>query len=377
RIVMDTGQEIDVDEKFSILRTPSAETKLIQVEGLSVNALLSQEDGSPVTGSVILTDTELQGDTAAEPCSAKLTSPCSIPIGEGGTISIGPIPARSHTISYDSDLDGFYDLVASVLPENAASGSVDLDLSIPLTADLEISLLSESGSIVPDLDLTIRSASGLGFSDMRYDSETATYKAELIPGEYHLNYTLGETQVWELITLDEDLSMSAQFRKSSVLSGTVFTSDDDNAPEPDDYVQFAEVVARWSGFEISTVADEEGKFEFTLPLGENVTVTSTVGLGNLVDGLVVLTSEENAPIELVTRKGIVYEGYVSVNRGNYLYDNSIVGWEPLTVLATNTTSDVTWTSEVNEVGDFEIALPTGEWSISLLDSTFTHAATTT
>ena len=27
RIVMDTGQEIDVDEKFSILRTPSAETK--------------------------------------------------------------------------------------------------------------------------------------------------------------------------------------------------------------------------------------------------------------------------------------------------------------------------------------------------------------
>ena len=104
---------------------------------------------------MILTDTELQGDTAAEPCSAKLTSPCSIPIGEGGTISIGPIPARSHTISYDSDLDGFYDLVASVLPENAASGSVDLDLSIPLTADLEISLLSESGSIVSDLDLNL------------------------------------------------------------------------------------------------------------------------------------------------------------------------------------------------------------------------------
>ena len=377
RIVMDTGQEIDVDEKFSIPRTPSAETRLVQVEGLSVNALLSQGDGSPATGSVILTDTELQGDTATEPCSAKLTSPCSIPIGEGGTISIGPIPARSHTISYDSDSDGFYDLVASVLPEDAASGSVDLDLSIPLTADLEISLLSESGSIVPDLDLTIRSTSGLGISDMKYDSGTATYKAELIPGEYHLNYTLGETQVWELITLDEDLSMSAQFRKSSLLSGTVFTSDDENAPEPDDYVQFAEVVARWSGFEISTVADEGGNFEFTLPLGENVTVTSTVGLGNLVDGLVVLTSEENAPIDLVTRKGIVYEGYVSVNRGNYLYDNSIVGWEPLTVLATNTTSDVTWTSEVNEVGNFEIALPTGEWSISLLDSAFTHAATTT
>ena len=131
---MDTGQEIDVDEKFSILRTPSAETKLIQVEGLSVNALLSQEDGSPVTGSVILTDTDARGY-----CDRAMFCQTNIPLfnphRRGGTISIGPIPARSHTISYDSDLDGFYDLVASVLPENAASGSVDLDLSIPLTAD--------------------------------------------------------------------------------------------------------------------------------------------------------------------------------------------------------------------------------------------------
>ena len=377
RIVMDTGQEIQVDEKFQILRTPSAETRLVQVEGLSVNALLSQEDGSQTTGNVILTDTELQGDSAAQPCSDRLTSPCSIPIGEGGAISIGPIPARSHTISYDSDLDGFYDLVASVLPEDATTGSIDLDLMVPLTSDLEITLLSESGVIVPDLDLTIRGATGLGIYEMNYDSETETYKAELIPGEYHLNYTYGDTQIWELITLDEDLSMNAQFRTSSLLTGTVYTSDDDSTPEPDDYVQFAEVVARWSGFEISTVADGEGNFEFTLPVGENVTLTSTVGLGNLVDGLVVFTSEENGPIDLVTRKGVVYEGFVSVNRGDYLYDSSIVGWEPLRVIATNTTSDVTWTSDVNEVGNFEIALPSGEWDISLLESAFEHTTTTT
>ena len=373
RIVMNTGQEIEVDEKFSILRTPSAETRLVQVEGLSVNALLTKEDGSLPTGNVILTDTELQGYTATQPCSDGLTSPCSVPIGEGGTISIGPIPSRSHTISYDSDLDGFYDLVASVLPEDATSGSIELDLTIPLTADLEISLLSESGATVPDLDLTVRSASGPGIFDMNYNSETETYKAELVPGEYQLNYTQGDSQIWELITLDEDLSMTAQFRTSSLLSGTVFTSDDDGDPEADDFVQFAEVVARWSGFEISTVADDEGNFEFTLPVGESVTLTSTVGLGNLVDGLVVFTSEENDHINLVTRKGVVYEGIVSVNRGNYLYDNSILGWEPLTVLATNESSEVTWTSEVTENGNFEIALPIGEWEISLLDSEFEHA----
>ena len=54
-----------------------------------------------------------------------------------------------------------------------------------------------------------------------------------------------------------------------------------------------------------------------------------------------------------------------------------MGWEPLRVIATNTTSDVTWTSDVNEVGNFEIALPSGEWDISLLESAFEHTTTTT
>ena len=281
----------------------------------------------------------------------KISSPCTIDISEGGTIEIRPIPARPHTISYDSDSDGFFDVVAELSPEDAESGAISLDLIVPVTADLEISLQSETGDLVRGLDLQIQHSSNNEVLDMAYDEDSETYKAELLPGEYLLNYTLGNTQVWERIALDQDMHKTVQFRTSSQLLGTVLTSDDDTPPGPDDFVQYAEVVARWDGFEISTVADEDGNFEFTLPVGENVTVTSTVGLGNLVDGLVVFTSEENQPISLVTRKGVVYEGIVTVNRGTYLYEDSILGWERLSVIATNESSAVTWTSEVDEIGN--------------------------
>ena len=157
----------------------------------------------------------------------------------------------------------------------------------------------------------------------------------------------------------------AQFRKT-LSPEPFFTSDDDNAPESDDYVQFAEVVARWSGFEISTVADEEGNFEFTLPLGENA-IDFYRRTGNLVVGWCIHIRGKR-PIELVTER-IVYEATFPQSGTTCtitpLWAGSHSG------IATNTTSDVTWTSEVNEVGDFEIALPTGK-GISLLDSTFTH-----
>ena len=376
-VVMDTGQEVEVSEKFSILRTPTTETRLIQVDGLSVTATLLQEDGTPATGSVVLTDTDLHSQNEPGDCALKISSPCTIDISEGGTIEIRPIPARPHTISYDSDSDGFFDVVAELSPEDAESGAMSLDLIVPVTADLEISLQSETGDLVRGLDLQIQHSSNNEVFDMAYYEDSETYKAELLPGEYLLNYTLGNTQVWERIALDQDMHKTVQFRTSSQLLGTVLTSDDDTPPGPDDFVQYAEVVARWDGFEISTVADEDGNFEFTLPVGENVTVTSTVGLGNLVDGLVVFTSEENQPISLVTRKGVVYEGIVTVNRGTYLYEDSISGWERLSVIATNESSAVTWTSEVDEIGNFEIALPVGDWTVSLLDSNFDHNPITT
>ena len=96
-VVMDTGQEVEVSEKFSILRTPATETRLIQVDGLSVTATLLQEDGTPATGSVVLTDTDLQSQNEPGDCALKISSPCTIDISEGGTIEIRPIPARPHT----------------------------------------------------------------------------------------------------------------------------------------------------------------------------------------------------------------------------------------------------------------------------------------
>ena len=138
--------------------------------------------------------------------------------------------------------------------------------------------------------------------------------------------------------------------------------------KPDDFVQFAEVVARWSGFEISTVQMTRA-------------ISSSRPVGRVSHYIYRRTGEScrwfgsdhirgKRPHQLVTRKGVVYEGIVSVNRGNYLYDNSILGWEPLESISDQRPSDVTWTSEVSEDGNFEIASQQGNgrfhcWTVSL------------
>ena len=374
-VTLESGQEVEVGSQFSIQRTQTPETRTIEVEGISVSAVFSDEDGSPVTGTAVLTDPSSQNALPTTECAVSTSAPCYVSIDLSGALNIAPIPSSPHILSFDADSDGFYDLTVDILPQDAISGAVTLDVTVPKTYDLHVTLVAEDGSHVPELDLSLRGALDSEVYDLTFDNDSHTYAAELLPGVYLLNHTYEGTQIWERITISEDLHLTSNFRVSSQLNGTVYTSDDDDQPAPEDYVQFAKVTARWDGFEVSTTSDEEGEYQFTLPVGENVTITSTVGLGNLVDGKVIFTTENNPPLDLVTRKGYIYEGYVSVNRVNYLYNDGLVGWEPLTVIAENNTTEVTWTARVNEIGGFEIALPTGQWTVSL-EGTNMDASTT-
>ena len=53
-------------------------------------------------------------------------------------MAIGPIPSMAHTVSYDADSDGFDDLVAEVLPEEATSGVLSIDAMVPVNYDLSL-----------------------------------------------------------------------------------------------------------------------------------------------------------------------------------------------------------------------------------------------
>ena len=377
-VLLNSGQSVKVDAPFTIPRTATSGARSVDVSGISLNMIITDEDGSPVDGTITLRDAGIPNSTPSEVCSESNLAPCTVTIGDGGTVNIGPIPSTLHTVSYDADSDGFDDLVVEVLPEEATSGVVSIDAIVPVKYDLSLTILSSEDEGVPDLNLQITNLVDSSTYDLIYNASSSTYGAEVPPGEYALNHTLDDTQLWERFDLQSDMEETFRFKISATLSGTVFVADGDEDPLPDDFVQYVPVTARWSGFETMTLTDDDGNYEFTLPVGESVTVTVVAGLNNLVDGDVVEILEDNPDLDLVARKGNTYEGAVSVNRPNYLYTPGLKGWEPLTVVASNESTDITWVSKVDSAGLFEISLPEGEWSIQILDTDHpsTSASTT-
>mgnify|MGYP001203388315 FL=1 len=376
-VLLNSGQSIQVDTPFTIPRSATSGTRSVDVTGISLNMIVSDEDGSPAEGTITLRDSEALDSTPSDACSDSNLAPCTVTIGDGGTVSIGPIPSMPHTVSYDADSDGFDDLVVDVLPEEATSGIVSIDATVPVKYDVSLTILSSDEEEIPGLNLQITNQIDSSTYGLVYSASSSTYNAEVPPGEYILNHTLDNTQLWERFDLQSDMEDTFRFKVSSILSGTVFVADDDQDPLPEDFVQYAQVIARWSGFETTTLTDDDGNYEFTLPVGESVTVTVVVGLNNLVDGEVVEIMNENPDLDLVARKGSTYEGVVTVNRPNYLYTSSLLGWEPLSIIASNDSTDVTWVSRVGSDGLFEIALPTGEWSIQVLESDYPSTAAST
>ena len=376
-VLLNSGQSIQVDAPFTIPRSATSGARSVDVAGILLNMLISEEDGSPVEGTVTLRDVEAPDSSPSGACSESNLAPCTVTIGDGGTVNIGPIPSMPHTVSYDADSDGFDDLTVEILPEEATSGILSVDAIVPEKYDLSLTILSSDDEEVSGLSLQITNLIDSSAYDLRYNPSTSTYGAEVPPGEYILNHTLDDTQLWERFDLQSDMEETFRFKISSTLSGTVFVADGEEEPLPEDFVQFAQVIARWSGFETTTLTDDDGNYEFTLPVGESVTVTVVVGLNNLVDGKVVEILEDNPDLDLVARKGSTYEGTVTVNRPNYLYTSTLLGWEPLSVIASNASTDVTWVSKVDSSGLFEIALPEGEWSIQVLESDHSSTAAST
>ena len=68
---------------------------------------------------------------------------------------------------------------------------------------------------------------------------------------------------------------------------------------------------------------------------------------------------------MVARPGQAVDGAVSINRENNLFNSEIGGWEPVTVIAQSDDFDVTWRSETNDGGFFEMVLPKGVWEFTV------------
>ncbi|SVE44484.1 uncharacterized protein METZ01_LOCUS497338, partial [marine metagenome] len=131
----------------------------------------------------------------------------------------------------------------------------------------------------------------------------------------------------------------------------------------------------WGNFSTSVVTSGDGVFTVVLPEGAHVDATVQLQGAqiNLVNGTRFVVTPDGPSVDsevvdnltLIARPGFLVEGQISINRANNRYDSSFVGWEPVSLLAENSESDLIWRHDVTPDGKFNFVMPRGNWSISL------------
>ena len=162
----------------------------------------------------------------------------------------------------DSDEDGFPELSQTFTFESDQATLVTFPSEIPRTSDITFTL-SDEGTSVDDLELQfLPEDQNRAPVSAIFDNESKTYHAELLHGDWVLNYTLGDNkQLWQRVKVAEsDISDSFQFLVSQSVNGIVLNKPDKDgsAPQIESRVINQQVVFQWEGFAITATTDSFG-----------------------------------------------------------------------------------------------------------------------
>ena len=274
----------------------------------------------------------------------------------------------------DLDEDGFPELSQIFTFESDQGTLVSFPSEIPRTSDITFTL-SDEGTSVDDLELQfLPEDQNRAPVSAIFDNETKTYHAELLHGDWVLNYTLGDNkQLWQRVKVAEsDISESFQFLVSQSVNGIVLNKPDKDgsAPQIESRVNNQQVVFQWEGFALTATTDSFGEFSVLLPRGAFVqaTVERMIGAGGFYSNGTSFQVEEgmeNVTIELTDSMMVL--GEVSLNREGNTYNQGFSGWYPVHALANNLDGETTavWREEVDDLGRFDMLLPVGNWSFTL------------
>ena len=380
-VIFEDGTHVNLEEQFIIPLIGSPEVTTVDIAGGSISGYLVNSTGSPINSTVALLDDNSSHSDATEECANSGTAPCLLVPGDDGFFQFGPIVPGNYTAQTDIDGDGFPELSEDYIFNPEIDLEVEFPSPVPETSDLTFILL-ESGNEVPDLDVTLRLKNGTGDAAIvEYDNESGHYRAELPLGTWILNYTLSEgLQLWEQIEVGEDdIYAEYEFEVSIRINGTVFYEEDVDFNEAGldegkilDYVQ---VEFHWEGF--STAAQTDGGGHFSVVLPENAIIDATVQLPgailNLVNGTRFTVTSDGPSIygetfdnlTLLATPGYAVAGMVSINREGNPLNSYYGGWQPIVVIADNSETEVRWHANVMSNGQFQMALPGGNWTFDL------------
>ena len=307
-------------------------------------------------------------------CQGVITHPCYVSTDETGSFAVGPIVPGTYIAEIDTDEDGFPELSQIFTFESDQGTLVSFPSEIPRTSDITFTL-SYEGTSVDDLELQfLPEDQNRAPVSVIFDNESKTYHAELLHGDWVLNYTLGDNkQLWQRVKVAEsDISESFQFLVSQSVTGIVLNKPDKDgsAPQIESRVINQQVLFQWEGFAITATTDSFGEFSALLPRGAFVqaTVERMIGAGGFYSNGTSFEVEEgmeNVTIELTDSMMVL--GEVSLNREGNTYNQGFSGWYPVHALANNLDGETTavWREEVDDLGRFDMLLPVGNWSFTL------------
>ena len=293
----------------------------------------------------------------------------------------------SYIATIDTDEDNFSESILEFSVDSNDESSFVLPSPIPQTTDIIFQLIkSENGvdTLVEGLDLTFNLKNGSGSPvDSLYDNSSSHYYVELTPGTWILNYTLSETeQLWEEIEVsaDSDFTDTYNFYTSQIVNGTLYYDEniESDAIDTSKILDFVPIVFYWDDFSTTVETSSDGTFSIVLPVGSEVDAIAQLGVDlKLVNGTKFTVEENMDKITMVARPGQAVDGAVSVNRENNLFNSEIGGWEPVTVVAQSDEHEVTWRSETNDGGFFNMVLPKGTWEFTVLSDEITSGTNIT
>ena len=395
-VIFSDDTRIEINDGFTINQAVSGIPTEIDINGGLITGTLIDVSGNYLDSHVLLESVNISSNVGEiGDCEIVKYAPCHIypqltyenDILVGSKIEFGPIMPGSYIATIDTDEDNFSESILEFSVDSNDESSFVLPSPIPQTTDINFQLIkSENGvdTLVEGLDLTFNLKNGSGSPvDSLYDNSSSHYYVELTPGTWILNYTLSETeQLWEEIEVsaDSDFTDTYNFYTSQIVNGTLYYDEniESDAIDTSKILDFVPIVFYWDDFSTTVETSSDGTFSIVLPVGSEVDAIAQLGVDlKLVNGTKFTVEENMDKITMVARPGQAVDGAVSVNRENNLFNSEIGGWEPVTVVAQSDEYEVTWRSETNDGGFFNMVLPKGTWEFTVLSDEITSGTNIT
>jgi len=308
---------------------------------------------------------------------------------ENASFSHGPIPKGDYYYRIDVDNDEWYDLNETATVGDDTT-NITIAFGVPETIDVTLHLVSPINPTtqeplfnVSNRMITFDNTAGILDPVNVTSDENGRVYAELLFGTYDIRDDVNSDYVLfdqvELEPGSDDIERNITYAESVYINGSLraypgsaedfslwLESPDEDKVETSDAASGVTVLFQSGVLSFTSVTNTTGHYSVRVPAGFEYHMTTSSSFTNLGGGqLINVATADNLDM------GIMYlEPTTQVSGIIFLYDNetrwssTIPRWVAPEITATNQ-DGLQWTTTANEVGEFDINLLDGTWTLSV------------